>query len=198
MSTLGNLLAQADLQAVVEHSFKDFHAKGLDYICLKRTPEYTVKVYLFDGDASTLPEVVNPHDHRYVFRTTVIRGKLFDYGYIQDESGEPWQAFDYMTPLNGGNGFTYRGTEGLSLNSVGTISQGSSLITRTDQVHTICTGADQTMVLLEQYGDLVALDAPTSLWCRSGDPTPVQTGLYSKFTEDEASQRLALIQSTLG
>lgn len=29
------------IQMIIDNSFKNFHAKGLDYICLKRTPEHT-------------------------------------------------------------------------------------------------------------------------------------------------------------
>ena len=68
-------------------SFKDFHTKGFDYLCLKRTP-HTIKLYILDGDASKLPGVVNPHDHRYAFRTTVLCGEMVDYRFIPNAGGE--------------------------------------------------------------------------------------------------------------
>ena len=36
-----------DIQA---NSYRDFHAKGLDYLCIRRDLELTLKVYFFDGE----------------------------------------------------------------------------------------------------------------------------------------------------
>ena len=63
------IVPSVSMEEVLANSFRDFHAKGLDYVCLKRRPSETVKLYFFDGDVSKLPEVVNPHDHRYDFST---------------------------------------------------------------------------------------------------------------------------------
>lgn len=60
------------LDEILAHSFTDFHAKGLDYLCLLRSPEITVKAYFFEGDVASAPEVVVPHDHRYCFNTRVL------------------------------------------------------------------------------------------------------------------------------
>ena len=56
-----SLKLELNIDNVIENSFKNFHAKGLDYICLSRTPQLTLKLYILDGDASESPEVVNPH-----------------------------------------------------------------------------------------------------------------------------------------
>lgn len=66
-----------NMEEVIANSFKDFHSKGLDYICLRRSPVLTTKLYFFDGDVSKLPEVVNPHDHRYDFSTVCLSGCVF-------------------------------------------------------------------------------------------------------------------------
>lgn len=41
-----------DMAEVLANSYRDFHAKGLDYICLKRSFKETLKLYFFDGDSS--------------------------------------------------------------------------------------------------------------------------------------------------
>lgn len=74
ISELARTALNGDTSTLIQNSYRDFHAKGLDYVCLKRTPDHTVKVYFLDGDVSKVPEVVNPHDHRYAFETTVLSG----------------------------------------------------------------------------------------------------------------------------
>lgn len=188
---------KGDVTNLLESSFKDFHAKGMDYICLKRTPNHTVKVYILDGDASKLPEVVNPHDHRYGFRTTVLKGKMLDKRFIHGYGGDVYEAFDYMTPLNGGNGFTWRGEETLMEVGLNFLDKGESLYTRATQLHTIAMREDQTIIMLDQYKDTVPVYAPTSTWVRKGEPKPDTSGLYTRFTEGEFIDKLVWLASVL-
>jgi len=179
------------VQRVIENSFRNFHAKGLDYICLHRSPALTVKIYFLDGDVTKIPEVVNPHDHRYPFKTMVLAGAMADHRFKPDPTGEVFQAFDYMTPLNGGSGFTYRGEERMSLVDGGSIvlPRGAELSTPDDAVHTIEMLKDQTVLCLYQFADVVPIDKPTSTWVRKGDPEPNTSGLYDRFTEDQIMSR---------
>jgi hypothetical protein len=104
--------ALVDLDEVLENSYRDFHAKGFDYLCLRRTPERTVKAYFFEGDVAQAPEVIAPHDHRYSFRTEVLTGSVVNRLYqpvlSETPDAEPYELFDYATPLNGGDGFTWK------------------------------------------------------------------------------------------
>jgi hypothetical protein len=94
---------------MTEHSFKNFHVKGFDYLCIKRTPDHTRKVYFFDGNASQLPDVVHPHDHRYDFKTTILTGVMSNSHYtIDEELGKVYNEFEWRTPLNGGDGFKWK------------------------------------------------------------------------------------------
>lgn len=62
-------------------SYSNFHVKGFDYLCIKRTPEHTVKIYFFEGDLAQLPELVVPHDRRYDFYSAVVAGEATDIKY---------------------------------------------------------------------------------------------------------------------
>lgn len=183
---------------LMAHSFKNFHAKGLDYVCLKRTPEHTIKAYFLDGDASKVPEVVNPHDHRYAFKTRVLCGEMIDHRYSCGGDTEVYQAFDYMTPLNGGNGFTYRGDEFLSHDIGIRLRTGAELYTGSNHRHTIQMCADQTVLLLEQFSDVVPLHVPTSCWVKRGYPAPNTSGLYERFTESDFALRLEVLRKLCG
>lgn len=189
-----------DPEMMLANSFKNFHTKGFDYICLERSPSYTLKVYLMDGDASKLPEVVNPHDHRYNFKTWVLAGEMVDYRFDPSEDkGKFYNAFDYRTPMNGGAGFTYRGVERLKKSVNNVMRKGSTLVTNHQQLHTIGMKSDQTVLMLEQFDDQVPMDGATSCWSPVGEPEPNNdnSGLYERFTEEELFGRVALINGLI-
>lgn len=189
-------MEHASIESIIANSFKDFHAKGLDYICLVRTPQLTRKVYFLNGDVTKVPEVVNPHDHRYAFQTRVLAGAMLDHTYSPTcgEMGDVYQKFDYRTPLNGGNGFTYVEEVKLFKRSSEKAERGQRLWRDADTIHTIQMLQDQTVLLLDQFEDTVPIDQPTQTFVRKGYPEPSLDGLYTKFTADEVVQRLAIIR----
>lgn len=171
------------LACMQEHSFKDFHVKGFDYVCLKRTPELTRKVYFFNGDVSQLPEVVNPHNHRYNFTTTVLRGHMSNSQYIESPQGEVYNEFSYMTPLNGGDGFTWKKETRLFEVNRMFYAGGYSNTDYTmlaHEFHTIRMHADDTVLVLDQYPDIKPLWEPTRTFIGKKE-APNLNGLYSKF-----------------
>lgn len=184
-----------DIDEVIEASFFDFHVKGFDYICMHRSPERTIKLYFFDGDVTLLPEVVTPHDHRYAFTTKVVCGAVANRTYTTNRrhaarAWRPFQRFDYRTPLNGGDGFTWRATEELGLWRSDLYFADEQYGMEASQIHTIEICAPETALLLVQYEDEVPLDRPTSTWCAGKEP-PSLSGLYRKPTADEVRAKLA-------
>jgi hypothetical protein len=191
------------MDEVLKNSYQDYHAKGLDYLCLKRTPKETIKLYFFDGDVSKLPEVVNPHNHRYDFDTTVIAGEMVDFAYASVPMLHEWcdcyVQYEYRTPLNGGNGFSNPKPSFLTTVSMTRLysndSAGGFLISRHDKIHTIRILEDRTILMLTQQEDLLPTDQPTSTFVPLGQPEPSLTGLYDRMTADRAMQHLrSLVQ----
>lgn len=193
-----SLFSDEQIQRVRENSYKDFHVKGFDYICLGRSDELTVKIYFFNGDVSKAPEVVNPHDHRYRFTTFVLAGSIIDYRYSKDSAGDVYQAFDYMTPLNGGDGFTYRGDERLLRIQNTPLTKGAVLSTGHKDLHTIRILEEGSVIMLMQHADQVPLDMPTSCFVRKGNPKPDTAGLYNRFSEDEVLAYMHRIDRMFG
>lgn len=181
----------ADMDAVLAHSFRDFHTKGFDYICLKRSAEITEKLYFFDGDVNKLPEVVNPHDHRYNFTTTVIAGRSENILYAPSTTlGQVFQAFDYDTPLNDGIGFVWAGEQRLfeiARRSYDAHDLGYAM--NYDQIHTIRMVENETVLLLRQHQDIVPIGIPTKTFTRDREP-PKLDGLYNRFTADQIVAKL--------
>ncbi|MER9176199.1 hypothetical protein NKH72_21720 [Mesorhizobium sp. M0955] len=178
------------LEEMQAHSFKNFHVKGFDYLCLKRTPEHTRKVYFFDGNVSQLPEVVNPHDHRYNFATTVLAGVMSNSVYeVDEEHGKVYNEFAWDTPLNGGAGFTWQKETRLLETQRFSYRPGHRYVMTADELHTIRIHAEGTVIVLDQYADLVPIGQPTRTFMQEKEP-PNLDGLYEKFTADGLAARM--------
>jgi hypothetical protein len=181
------------MEEVISNSFKDFHVKGFDYICVRRSPTQTVKLYFFDGDVSKLPEVVNPHDHRYNFETFCIAGSVenlwFDRSGTRSGSYRTYEKFEYRTPLLGGNGFRHAGQAQLALIGRQSINPGESYWMDFNEIHTIRMVESETVIALVQHEDRVQEDVPTFTYTRDREP-PSLDGLYSKFAAHQIVDRL--------
>lgn len=186
-----------DVDVVKSNSFKDFHAKGLDYVCLHRSPELTLKAYFFsDADSQRLSEVVNPHDHRYPFLTQCYSGVIENRWYrepVEDAPREYFNAFHYFTPLNGGAGFTeFLENVSLERHRTKAYRAGGCYSMKAEEFHTIRVAASQTVIVLAQHEDVIPANQPTTTFVR-GHP-PSLKGLYSEFSSDEIVERLRLLR----
>lgn len=183
------------MEEVLANSYRDFHVKGFDYICLRRSPRETIKLYFFDGDVAKLPEVVNPHDHRYDFDTLCIAGGVENVIYAptcDPLKGKPFERFHYMTPLNGGDGFRWAGTERL-IEARRTIYRPMQIYWMPFKgIHTIRMAEPETVIALRQFDDMVPASIATTTWSRDREP-PDLAGLYRRFTADEVRDRLRVL-----
>lgn len=160
--------------------------------------ELTLKVYFFEGDVSRAPEVVVPHDHRYGFDTSVLAGRVINRTYLQSRETErgavPFEEFDYLTPLNGGDGFTWRRSLWLREASSNIYERDQSYFMYAPSIHTIQIAAPDTVLFLAQGKDEVPLGDPTSAFRPDGyREAPSLEGLYKKMPIDECISRLRAI-----
>lgn len=195
------------LDHCLENSYRDFHAKGIDYLCLKRDNALTLKVYFFDGDYSGGHEVVNPHDHRYNFDTVVLDGAVANCTYEKKYSdlGGPltYNEFLYYTPLNGGVGFLHNGYVRLGAVTQTEYSKGDRWHSPASDIHTLLVRKPGTVLFLRQYEDIVS--GPTLTYVpastfpsRKGDAPPKLDGLYSRFTVDQLVNRVKELEARTG
>jgi len=182
------------MEDVITNSFKDYHVRGFDYLCLKRHWSETIKIYFFDGDVSKLPEVVTPHDHRYDFSTTVLSGRSENVWYqkldpLQDhgwgDKSEVFERFEYRSKLvdSTNYGFVHAETVGLRETNRYDFGRGETYDMHHDEIHTIRMVKSETILMLIQFEDQVK-ERPTSTFCRDREP-PSLDGLYEKFKPDE-------------
>jgi hypothetical protein len=186
-----------DLDQVLANSFRDFHVKGFDYLCLERSPGRTVKVYFFDGDVAQMPEAVVPHDHRYPFWTDCLAGAVVNHEFLElhgkryRDEAEVYERFAYRTPLNGGDGFAWDREAWLFRMSSRTYERGAGYAMRHDQVHTITVRPD-TVIRLVQFADALPLEQPTVAYRPAGSREPINLdGLYRPMDAAHALMRIA-------
>ena len=190
------------LEEVLANSFFDYHVKGFDYVCLKRSFEHTIKLYFFDGDVSKMPEVVAPHDHRYDFDTRCLAGSVENRIYRPVSDGAPgakrYEWFFYTTPLNGGSGFKWRGERFLAEDTHRRIvaKAGEYYPMWYEEIHTIQLRENSTVLRLDQYQDVVPMGVPTSTYTTNREP-PSLSGLYRKPKADEVMARLNRLSPSL-
>lgn len=200
-----------NIDFLLTQSYKDFHAKGMDYVCLHRSDELTLKAYFFaEGmDSQKVGEVVNPHDHRYDFVTQCYSGVIENQWYRtppcwdggmsstpesdKHECGKVYNAHLWYTPLNGGKGFQKDGGWILQRHKVAQYSPGRSYYMSAQEFHTIRVVKPETCIVLAQYEDIVPLDRPTTTFTKSPEPPSLQ-GLYREFTADELVSRIGLLR----
>ncbi|MFC3214643.1 hypothetical protein [Novosphingobium panipatense] len=194
-----------EIETICANSYRNFHTRGFDYLCLSRTPELTRKVYFFEGDLHDLPELVIPHDHRYPFVTTVLSGAVANRIYVGLPNGphpsvrsqwedqtEVFDHFEYRTPLNGGDGFTWAGERRLwGPEASRTRTRGEHWRSSETDIHTLDIRCEGTVILLEQLSDVLPEGIPTNAYRRVGDRTPPSLdGLYDRMTPDHARIRI--------
>lgn len=195
--------------AALASSYMDFHARGLDYLCLQRSELMTLKVYFFDR-AAPAGQVVAPHDHRYDFQTRVLAGELHNWRYTKcdredrraaaiADGAQPFERFLYDTPLNGGDGFSYADQVLLLRHRRETYGVGSAHAHYAHELHTIGVPSDRTVIELVQSADVVPVGLPTQLFkpCGQKEP-PSLDGLYNRMTDDRLDQLLGLYQELSG
>lgn len=82
------LLHEMSVIKMAPYSRINHHADGVDYLCLHRSDELTVKLYLIEEPVNQNGNgLVNPHSHRYAFQSVVLHGSLIHATYRQKPGG---------------------------------------------------------------------------------------------------------------
>lgn len=120
------------------------------------------------------------------------RNRVYQRATEKHRGARAFDAFDYLTPLNGGDGFTWRETAWLRIlydQDYGPRDDG--YIMASSDVHTIQIVEPETILIIEQFADEVPIDKPTTAYRPLGRNTPFDlSGLYSRMTADHALKRV--------
>ncbi len=89
------LQMQHNIQEILKCSIKDFHFKGLNYVCFQFTPSLTIRLYITHPREELDTENVSIHNHLYDSQILVLSGWIKNRVYQQSE-GETHNHY-YLT-----------------------------------------------------------------------------------------------------
>jgi hypothetical protein len=195
---VNNLLSSINERDAVDHSFKNYHNVGVNYINLFRDERLTVKVYLLDPlliKSNQDGFLVNPHNHRYAFSTTVIFGSVSNINFKEvpkETSVNIYQRFDYLG-YQENSSFTHYGEVGLEVTEDVLYKPWESYLLDEHTVHTLRLSDEPTGLLLIQHMD-TQLDG-TRYYGRTLDAPDAckEEGLYQRYNVYEMREHLQYI-----
>lgn len=196
---VNNLAISLDYDEAIKHSYKNYHNVGLNYINLFRDERITIKLYLLDP-AEITPNsdgfLVNPHNHRYNFSTTVLFGSIYNVSFREDRlnplnnyNPHVYHRFDYQG-YQENSSFVHYGKVELEPYNYSIYYPGESYHIDTHAVHSLELTEEKTGLLLIQYRDTIlngtkyygrTMDAPNA--CKDDR-------LYQKYTKSELKDHL--------
>lgn len=194
-----SLLRSLDVYDALRHSSLNYHALGLDYLCLLRTDRLTVKVYIADhargcGNGAYL---VNPHTHAYSFETIVLAGSVTNVLFWESPSKEHAPSAHRKYSYDPTTRTVVAGdVVMLPVSSASTYGPGNGYFLEHHEIHTIEVSASaRTVLLLLQYED----EAPrTALYARPDAPPGFDRLLYQRPTREDVYRMARAASHALG
>ncbi len=197
-----NLLDQLQVDDAIRNSYKNWHVKGVDYLCLYRSPQLTIKVYKcpaeLQSENKNTKTILNPHTHLYNSHIVVLMGECeivtFDYHKRSHQSGEPKEVNHNFTthnlfyhtskfgPRAKQAGFRFESTGHLIEKQVTKITEQQSLYMKADEIRSFRT-IGETYLLIFQY-NTIPFNVDTDLYVQTATP-PILDELYQTFNESE-------------
>jgi hypothetical protein len=189
-SLVGDLVKFGDRDQMIRASCQRYHSPRIDYLCLYRTPQLTVKIYNIKGH-DPLP-LVAPHDHRYNFQTFVLKGMVHNVVCREFATNNPAHCnkhlFHFRTQFLGGQAqFHYQRPVELCWDYQEILREGESYSLEVPEIHTIVVPNEDTTLLLVQHSDQPV--EYTRLYMESDQP-PSLKGLYVPYMMEEFAKEL--------
>lgn len=188
------LIAEADPEVCAEHSFRNYHALGLHYLNLVRTPQLTVKLYVFDNvQNNECGYVVWPHNHRYSFSHYTLFGSVTNHVFGAGEYGN-WSRYRYNSE-DGALDFQEKCL--LSRQSMTLVVAGGFYSLEPHEIHTISVGDGLSAAVLWQHTDCEGV-TETDMYAPFGvDVSCGGDGLYVKPSAGDYSEIMAMVKERM-
>ncbi|MFM0095604.1 hypothetical protein PQQ87_08325 [Paraburkholderia nemoris] len=91
------MLAEMDMEKMTQHSMLNHIIDGMHYLCLHRSSDVTLKLYLIEHQTNDFSGyLLHPHNHRYAFDTVVLAGGLEEIKFHECK-GDEWDRHKYIT-----------------------------------------------------------------------------------------------------
>lgn len=188
-----SLLDSIDLRVAITHSFRNYHALGLHYVCLHRDPRMTVKLYRFDGAAmNSCDFLVWPHNHAYAFEHWTLYGRIVHHRFRICE-GDEWRLHDYQASERKPRALARVGLREVEAE---VLCAGAHYALGTDDIHTISLEPEHQAACLQiQYHDV--LDRTFMLSPAEEQPDCSDRRLYLPMNADFAHGTLSAVRKRM-
>jgi hypothetical protein len=190
------------MDACIANSFRNYHAKGVDYINLLRHDKLTIKLYFLNPDKiqtiGNTGYLVNPHNHRYAFGTHVLFGMVGNLNFVESISTineNIWNRFNYYADRQPNERFEYSHKTELLTSQYGQYQKGDSYYLTTDIIHTLVPFDTPACLLLHQYQD-TEMDG-TQFYSLESEAPKFSGEVYSKFTPEEVTNYLTILKDKI-
>ena len=188
-----NLVESANWRELASDSYFNFHVEGLTYINLFRSPQLTVKLYLFDDvKLNKQGFLVHPHNHSYNFYHKTLVGQITNSRFTVTDPDTTlagkWDVWKFDTPLNGGDGVSRVNLSVGLKERCEVLCAGAGYYLDHKEIHTIAPlSGDYAAAVLVQYHD-VAPYGPTTMLVPAGEKPDCYNGLYVPMTHNDAEE----------
>lgn len=187
------ILDAINIEHALEFSYTDYHAVGVNYLCLFRSTGVTLKAYFFDAGSND--DILCPHNHRYDFESRVLWGSLEEVQYVRGPQKRmphlKLNRYRYDCIAEGGVGFEEEAPSILTELTHKTYLPGDSYSNYAHtSIHTLRKIVPGTVLLLMQFADV---GVPYTFgW---GTQEPVCE--YRKMERAEVLRRVELLHAVL-
>lgn len=143
-----------DIGELAKHSIFNHHVNGMHYLCLNRTNDLTLKIYYCsDVGNPNSGYLVHPHNHRYEFDSTVLKGELQhlrfqeskNHGELVTKYGYDWQT-KQLKEINNVCLYTHRDDN---------CKEGYGYTVLPNEIHTLKLLSPVVIIGLIQYEDKI-------------------------------------------
>ncbi len=180
-------LLNGDPETMAANGFVNYHVEGVDYLCLLRNPQLTIKLYFLNEPH--LREdglLVAPHNHRYGFQQWCLDGTLEHIRFERDDFRAGWEEAEY-TP-------EYRSWKAVGRTALHAypywMDRGETYSLDPTQIHTLAH-VKSAVLLTFQYADE---RATSQTFFRDQNFPYIGKELYKKMDVETASRYIAQVR----
>ena len=176
---------EVSLSNMLKNSYKHYHARGVNYLCLQNTWRLRLKAYFFD-QPSDPAGVVSPHDHRYSFTNHVLTGAVKDTLYTASKYGEQFFEYSWRSPLSRADLtplYSPVAPTKLVLYHADVVAEGLSYQRGRGEIHSLQILEPRTIIVQEEKKTPSA-PLRSRVFMRT-EKFPTLEGLYEKFEPGE-------------
>lgn len=187
-----------NLDYIVDNSIKNFHFKGLNYVCFQFSSNLTIRLYIIKPEDNLNTRNVNIHNHLYDSQILVLSGSITNNVYSKTE-GDKYNHYYLTSALNPANKtgnvlLDYIGKTNLQVTKSINLSAGDTHFQNHKEIHSV--NNDPSSYTAFMVFEFKTVKQNSTLFSTEEFKGKIDTkkDIYEKFTEREI---VALLQGLI-